>query len=621
MPDSRPAKKGATRPTKGLGRSAARDDDKVAKLFAGTEVATARRTAAEAVDAEAAAAAPAETATNPLDRLLHAREARLTGSLSLISLALAYMDWGLHLANAPGRRSELALEASRQWTRLMSPDAWTQPLPGDYRFHDEAWAHPPFNVFAQSFLLAEEWWHHATNDLPGVAKPHRDVVSFVTRQILDVFSPSNYPATNPEVIKATMEQGGLNFLKGYQHLLEDLQRRAQGVPLDGTGHFAVGKDVAITPGKVVFRNELMELIQYEPATETVRPEPILVVPAWIMKYYILDLSPNNSLIRYLVGQGYTVFCISWRNPGPELRDTALDDYRRLGVMAALDAIQAIAGAAQVHACGYCLGGTLLSTAAAAMARDADRRLASVTLLAAQTDFTEAGELQLFTDASQLALLDDVMWRQGYLDSSQMAGTFEMLRSNDLVWSRVIKTYLLGEREQPSDLMAWSADATRMPFRMHSEYLRRMFLRNDLAEGRYRVDGRPIAVQEIRAPIFAVGTERDHVAPWHSVYKIHLLYDGDITFALTNGGHNAGIVSEPGHPHRHYHLARRPSLGPYLSPEEWLAAATEHEGSWWPAWVAWLNEHSGGSVSPPPLGAAAKGYPALAPAPGTYVRES
>jgi polyhydroxyalkanoate synthase len=340
-----------------------------------------------------------------------------------------------------------------------------------------------------------------------------------------------------------------------------------------------------------------------------------------MKYYILDLSPNNSLIRYLVAKGFTVFCISWRNPTAEMRGVAFDDYRRLGVMAALQAINDICGPAKIHACGYCLGGTLLSFAAAAMGRDGDERLATVTMLAAQTDFTEAGELQLFTDESQLALLDDVMWRQGYLDSSQMAGAFEMLRSNDLVWSRVIKTYLLGEQEQPNDLMAWNTDATRMPYRMHSEYLHKMFLRNDLAEGRLRVEGRPIAVSAIRQPIFAVSTETDHVAPWHSVYKIHLLSEGDITFVLTSGGHNAGIVSEPGHPHRHYRTGHRPAQGDFSSPEDWMAAATEREGSWWVGWVTWLNAHSGAPVPPPPLSAADKGDPALADAPGVYVRET
>ncbi|MGH7227167.1 MAG: PHA/PHB synthase family protein, partial [Gemmataceae bacterium] len=351
--------------------------------------------------------------------------------------------------------------------------------------------------------------------------------------------------TNPEVLAASVNESGRNFAEGFRNYIDDLRRAASGQPIDETSGFIVGKDVATTPGKVVLRNELIELISYAPATEQVRPEPLLIVPAWIMKYYILDLSPGNSLIRYLVSQGFTVFCISWRNPTAEMRNVGFDEYRRLGVMAALEAIGDICGEAKIHACGYCLGGTLLSIAAAAMGRNGDQRLATVTMLAAQTDFTEAGELQLFTDESQIALLDDVMWRQGYLDSSQMAGAFQMLRSNELVWSRLIKTYLLGEREQPNDLMAWNADATRMPYRMHSEYLHKMFLHNDLAEGRFRVEGRPIAISAIREPIFAVSTERDHVAPWRSVYKIHLLNEGDITFVLTSGGHNAGIVSEPG----------------------------------------------------------------------------
>jgi polyhydroxyalkanoate synthase len=559
--------------------------------------------------------------SDPLDRLVHASEARLTGYLSPVSLTLAYLDWAFHLANAPGRQLQLMQAASRQWARLLSPAHWTAPMAGDHRFRDQAWSRPPFSAISQAFLLAEEWWRDATIGAPGVAKAHADVVSFTARQVLDVFAPSNFVLTNPEVLEATARESGWNFAKGFRNYVDDLRRVANRQPMDETNGFVVGKDVAITPGKVVLRNQLIELIQYAPTTDKVRAEPILIVPAWIMKYYILDLSPNNSLIRYLVAEGHTVFCISWRNPGAALRDVTLDDYRRLGIMAAVDAVTAICGGTKVHACGYCLGGTLLAIAAAAMGRDADQRLATVTLLAAQTDFTEAGELQLFTDESQLALLDDVMWRQGYLDSTQMAGAFEMLRSNDLVWSRVIKTYLLGDREQPNDLMAWNADATRMPYRMHSEYLRRMFLRNDLAEGRYSVGGRPVVVSEIRGPIFAVSTETDHVAPWRSVYKIHLLNEGDITFVLTSGGHNAGIVSEPGHPHRHYRIEHRAAQGDFLSPEEWMSGATEHEGSWWVDWVAWLNAHSGALVTPPPLSAPDKGYPALANAPGSYVRES
>ena len=434
----------------------------------------------QASEVPSAAAMPTQGATravpNPLDRLLHAREARVTGSLSPVSLTLAYLDWALHLANAPGRQLELAQGAGRQWARLLSPAHWAAPAAGDRRFSDASWSQPPFNVISQAFLLAEEWWRDATLGPPGVAKSHGNVVAFAERQILDVISPSNFALTNPEVLAATAKEGGLNFVRGFQNYLADLRQLANGAPVDATKRFLVGRDVAVTPGKVVARNELIELIQYAPTTDQVRPEPILIVPAWIMKYYILDLSPNNSLVRYLVSQGFTVFCISWRNPTAEMRNVGFDDYRQLGVMAALEVIGNICGETKIHACGYCLGGTLLSIAAAAMARDGDDRLATVTMLAAQTDFTEAGELQLFTDESQLALLDDVMWRQGYLDSSQMAGAFQMLRSNDLVWSRVIKTYLLGEREQPNDLMAWNADATRMPYRMHSEYLRKMFLR-------------------------------------------------------------------------------------------------------------------------------------------------
>ncbi len=558
---------------------------------------------------------------NTFDRLLHAAQARFTGSLSPASLTLAYLDWGLHLANAPGRQLELAEEAGRQWARLASPTQWAKPKPEDHRFQDAAWSQPPFNFIAEAFLLGEEWWRDATTGLPGVAKSHADVVSFAARQMIDMFSPSNFPWMNPEVLRATVGQSGWNFVKGERNLSEDVRRTINHEPMDDAGSFVVGKDVAVTPGKVVLRNGLIELIQYAPVTDEVRAEPILIVPAWIMKYYILDLSPHNSFIHYLVSQGYTVFCISWRNPGPEMRNTGFDDYRQLGVMAALDEVEAICKDAPVHACGYCIGGTLLSIAAAAMARDGDNRLASVTLLAAQTDFTEAGELQLFTDESQLALLDDVMWKQGYLDSKQMAGAFQMLRSNDLVWSRLIKTYLLGEREHPFDLMAWNADATRMPYRMHSEYLRDLFLENDLAEGRFMVEGRPIAISEIKLPIFSVSTETDHVAPWHSVYKIHLLNQGDITFVLTSGGHNAGIVSEPGHPHRHYRIARRRPGEAYLAPEDWKKAATNEEGSWWPTWVAWLDERSPFRVAPPSLGAPDKGYAPIADAPGTYVLES
>ncbi|HEU5478821.1 MAG TPA: alpha/beta fold hydrolase, partial [Candidatus Tumulicola sp.] len=388
---------------------------------------------------------------------------------------------------------------------------------------------------------------------------------------------------------------------GQQNLAEDWERDISGKKPVGAEKFVVGRDVAVTPGKVIYRNRLIELIQYAPATGKVRPEPVLVVPAWIMKYYILDLSPRSSLVKYLVDQGFTVFMISWKNPGPDDRDLAFDDYRALGVMAALDAVSTIVPQRAVHGVGYCLGGTLLAIAAAAMARDDDNRLATLTFFAAQFDFTEAGELTLFINESQIAFLEDTMWEQGFLDAREMAGAFALLRSNDLVWSRMVRAYLIGERAPMTDLMAWNADATRMPYRMHTEYLRDLFLGNDLAEGRFEAGGRPVALTDIRAPVFAVATQTDHVAPWRSVYKTHLLLDTEVTFLLTSGGHNAGVVSEPGHPGRVYRIATRPAEGRYVDPDHWVETARPGEGSWWPAWVAWLSSHSGSPATPPALG--------------------
>ena len=399
------------------------------------------------------------------------------------------------------------------------------------------------------------------------------------------------------MLRRTAEEGGANLVRGWVNLIEDWERLVAGRKPVAAESFPVGGKVAVTPGKVVHRNRLIELIQYAPATPQVHREPILIVPAWIMKYYILDLSPSNSLVKYLVDRGHTVFMISWKNPDAEDRDLGMDDYLRLGVMEALQAVSAIVPNRKIHGVGYCLGGTLLAIAAAAMARDGDERLKSVTLLAAQTDFTEAGELMLFVNESQLTFLEDVMWEQGYLDTRQMAGTFQLLRSNDLIWSHMLKQYLLGERETMNDLMAWNADATRMPYHMHAEYLRRLFLHNDLAEGRYRVGNRPVALTDIRAPIFAVGTIWDHVAPWRSTYKIHLQTDTDVTYVLTTGGHNAGIVSEPDHPGRSFQIATKHATDRYEDPETWQAATPRQDGSWWPAWEKWLADRSSGRREP------------------------
>ena len=564
-----------------------------------------------------------------IDRVREALTAQATGGLSPASLAMAFMDWSIHLASAPGKCLELTMKAGQKAARLGAHIATAgiysdehrciEPLPGDYRFTDEGWRKPPYNVWSQAFLLNQQWWHNVTHGVPGVTPHHEDVVSFAARQFLDMFSPSNIPFANPEVVEKTIATGGQNFVQGFRNWLEDASRVATQQPPVGTEKFVVGKDVAVTPGKVVYRNRLIELIQYSPATETVFAEPILIVPAWIMKYYILDLSPQNSLIRYLVGQGHTVFCISWLNPGASDRSLIMDDYRRLGVMAALDAISAIVPGYKVHASGYCLGGTLLAISAAAMARTGDDRLASVTLLAAQTDFSEPGELALFIDDSQLHFLESMMWSKGYLSADQMAGAFSLLRSNDLIWSRLVHDYLMGERTPMIDLMAWNADSTRMPYKMHSEYLEKLYLRNELAAGCFMVDGRPAALQNIRAPMFVVATERDHVAPWRSVYKIHQLADTDVTFVLTSGGHNAGIVSEPGHSGRRFRTALKHNADTCLGPDEWVSAATQKAGSWWVDWQNWLAGHSSQErVRPPVMGAADKGYAPVSEAPGTYV---
>ncbi len=564
-----------------------------------------------------------------IDRMREAFSAQLTGGLSPASIALALFDWSIHLASAPGKRLELADKAARKAARLLAylaaaslhadAPACIEPLPGDYRFRAEAWKKQPYSFWAQAFLLNQQWWHNVTHEVPGVLPHHEDVISFATRQLLDMASPSNSPFTNPEVIEKALQTGGANFVQGFHNWLEDVSHLAAGRPPVGAENFRVGQDVAVTPGKVVYRNHLIELIQYAPATDTVLAEPVLIVPAWIMKYYILDLSPHNSLVRYLVERGHTVFCISWRNPGAEDRDLTLDDYRRLGVMAALDAVNAIVPDRKVHATGYCLGGTLLAIAAAAMAHAGDGRLASATLFAAQTDFTEPGELGLFIDHSQMHLLESMMWHRGYLSADQMAGAFQLLRTNDLVWSRLVREYLMGERTPMIDLMAWNADTTRMPYRMHAEYLRRLYLDNELATGRFMVDGRSAALQNIRAPLFVVGTERDHVAPWRSVYKIHQLSDSDVTFVLSSGGHNAGIVSEPGRPGRRFRIALKRASDPCLGPDEWVAMATLKQGSWWDDWTEWLAVQSTpGRVPPPAMGAPAQGCVPAEDAPGTYV---
>ena len=394
--------------------------------------------------------------------------------------------------------------------------------------------------------------------------------------------------------------------------------------------YAVGKDVACTPGKVVFRNHLIELIQYSPATDKVLPEPVLIIPSCIMKYYILDLSPHNSMVKYLVEQGHTVFIISWRNPDASDRDLKMQDYLSTGVLQAMAAVKDNTGASRIHTMGYCLGGTFLAIVAAALGRLKRKKtrtakeqalipadlpeLASVILLAAQTDFSEPGELGVFIDEEQLAHLRQRMNEQGYLSGKQMGGSFQFLASKDLVWSRNTRRYLMGEEDSSFDLMSWNADQTRLPARMHNEYLTSLFLNNALASGQYRFAGATVALMDIDAPMMVVGTTRDHVSPWKSVYKIHLQTDTHVSFVLAAGGHNAGIVSEPGRPRRSYQIASVEDGAGWVDPDDWVAQTPVVQGSWWEAMDRWIKQRSGAPIKAKPI----KADKVVCDAPGEYV---
>ncbi|MDZ4776857.1 MAG: alpha/beta fold hydrolase [Alphaproteobacteria bacterium] len=572
-------------------------------------------------------AAPPEANEDTLDQRLRAVWGSRTGGASPWAALQAWENWAFHLARSPTRLSALGMAAWADMAKITAdaltpastrePDPAVPPSAEDRRFRDPRWKTPPYDTFRSAHLAAEAFWRRATQPLPGVNTSHLNRVRFMGEQALHAVAPSNFAWTNPQVADAILHTGGKCLADGFCNYWDDVKRAVAGERFFGAEDFEVGRNLAITPGKVVFRNDLIELLQYAPRTPRVRSEPILIAPAWIMKYYVLDLSPENSLIRHLVDQGFTVFCISWKNPTADDRDLALEDYRTRGVLAALHAVEEIAPEGRPHLVGYCLGGTMAALTAAAIARDDPARLATLSLLAAQTDFSEAGELMMFTDESQIAALEDVMNAQGYLDARQMAGAFYALRANEMLWTRVVERYLAGVRRPATDLDAWLADATRMPARMHSEYLRLLFLENRLAQGRLAVEGDAISLKDIRTPIYAVGAERDHIAPWRSVFKIALFATAGTTFVLSGGGHNSAIVSPPGKHGAYYRAGFAGDCESYMDPEEWLGAAPKHNGSWWPHWTEWLVEHSSKALRPPPS-MGARNLPPLADAPGAYV---
>jgi polyhydroxyalkanoate synthase len=590
------------------------------------------------------AAMPELTETERASQL---RLAALTGGLAPDDYLEAWLAWWSAIARQSDKQAELlqsAIDKAIDTWRFVMSAAMGGPLPPGSAadgFTDPSWHLWPFNAVAHAYANWASWIEHAlalgahpqraANAAPALmacgltsdtAEADRKLarLRFATQLLLDAASPANFLHMNPELVRKTMEESGQNLMRGLNNWVEDAAGMLSGARPRGSERFAVGRDVAVTAGKVVLRNRLIELLQYSPQTSTVYAEPILITPAWIMKYYILDLSPHNSLVRYLVEKGHTVFMISWKNPTSEDRELGLDDYVRLGFQEALDAVNRIVPERRVHAVGYCIGGTLLSIAAALLAARGDTRLASITLLAALTDFSEPGELSVFITPAQLAMLEALMHKAGVLESQRMGGAFAMLRSRDLLWKPAVDSYLRGERPQPNDIMAWNADGTRMPWRMHSEYLYRLYLRNELAQGQFTVCGCKLSLADIRVPMFVVGTETDHVAPWRAVFKVRrLTRSPHYTFVLTSGGHNAGIVSGASHPRRRHRVLEWSNAEDTLSTDDWLKSAALHPDSWWPEWQRWLAQRSGAREPARPIAdAVGSGGAALEDAPGTYV---
>lgn len=553
---------------------------------------------------------------------------RVARKIDPLNLWRPFMKLYGHLAQQPGLVAQQNYALWTDLTRLcwanmrrMAGDLSVQPVispaADDKRFKGELWTDQiVFDCLKQTYLLVSRWCQDLAASDRDLSAHERAQVQFFTRQFVSALSPSNFALSNPEVIKTTVEQGGANLIRGLQHILRDLdpETGALRVRLTDEGAFEVGVNVATTPGQVIFETEMMQLIQYNPTTEQVGRRPLLVCPPWINKFYILDLQPKNSLIRWAVDQGHTVFVISWVNPDDRHRDKGFDDYMTDGLLAAMEAVGQATGEPDLNLVGYCLGGTLSACTLAWLRARGDARVASATFLATLVDFEQAGELTVFIDGPQLESLDERMDARGYLDGKDMALTFNMLRENDLIWSMVIDQYLLGHEPLPFDLLYWNGDSTRMPQRMHSFYLREMYLHNLLVEpGGIELAGEPIDLSRIDMPVYLLSTREDHIAPWHNTYRATQIYSGEVTYVLSGSGHIAGVVNPP--TKQKYGYLTNPALP--AAPEAWLAEATAHEGSWWPHWSRWLSTHRGDEVPArwPGDGALAP----IEPAPGRYVK--
>jgi polyhydroxyalkanoate synthase len=507
-------------------------------------------------------------------------------------------------------------------TRAVTPaeqkqPAVIEPARNDSRFKHPAWTqNPMFDALKQGYLLATQAVLESVDRAPDVDDETKQRVKFFAKQFCDAMSPTNFPFLNPAVIEETIKSGGANLQRGLQNVLEDARDNEGWPALVDKSAFEVGRNVAASKGAVIYRNELIELIQYAPTTATVFERPLVITPPWINKFYILDLQPKNSFIKFATDHGFQTFVISWRNPGPEQRELGWDDYLELGPLAACRVASSLTGSPDVNLIGYCIGGTLTSMMLAYLARTGEQLVNAFTLFASMVDFSEAGEIKNFLSPQALAYIEEKMRERGVLEASEMAGTFNMLRANDLIWNVAVNRYLLGLDAPAFDLLFWNSDSTRLPAKMHSYYLRNMYVENNLVKpDALSFKGVPIDLREVHNDTYAVATIEDHIAPWRSAYKVTQNFSGDVRFRLGHSGHIAGIINSPSNAKGNFWEASRNPP----TPEEWLAIAQKHPGSWWPQWAEWLGERSG-EQGPASEELGSKRFSPLAPAPGTYVAE-
>ncbi len=505
------------------------------------------------------------------------------------------------------------------WMKLLGHDVTpvAQPAKSDSRFKDSDWSDNfLFDYMKQSYLIAARHMQHAVADVEGLSPESEKKVAFFTRQYVDALAPSNFAMTNPQVLRETAASGGQNLIKGLNNLLADIERGDGQLRISMTDEraFELGKNVATTPGKVVLQTELMQLIQYQPTTTTVYKQPLVIMPPWINKYYILDLREKNSFIKWALEQGHTVFVVSWVNPDARLAQKGFDDYMLEGALAALDAVEQATGERKINVIGYCLGGTLLGATLAYLAAKGEDRVGCATFFVSLLDFSAPGELGVFIDEAQVESLEKKMNERGYLEGSEMAGTFNLLRANDLVWSFVINNYLLGKDPFPFDLLYWNSDSTRMPARMHSFYLRNMYLKNLLGvPGGITLADVPIDLSKVKLPAYFISTVEDHIAPWKTTYLGARYLGGPVRFVLGGSGHIAGIVNPPAA--KKYHYWTNESLPE--APEDWFETATQRPGSWWDDWQAWMDAQNAGEAKVPARVPGDRGLRVLEDAPGSY----